>query len=188
MKSIATILMFVASLILLGWVGRPMWDNVQMLREETANINGTLSTLNEKKQYQQDLIEKYNAITDEQLDRLLVQHLPKKPDTGTLLIALERITRVSNARLNTIDFKKVEQPRAAPLVVAKSQSASQKEAELYQELSFTFNLTASYENFKALLRALEKNIRLIDIQSIGFGGSVKDNYTFTISAKAYFRK
>jgi Tfp pilus assembly protein PilO len=172
----------------LGWVGRPLWEDIQALRAQNAVINATLSTLNEKKQYQNELIEKYNSITEEQLDRLLNQHLPKKSDTGTLLVALERMTRVSDARLNNIDFKKTEQTRTAPLIASKAQSASQKTEETYQELLFSFTVSASYENFKALLRAFEKNIRLIDVQSINFGGSAKNIYTFTVSAKTYFRK
>ena len=189
MKSIATIMMFIASLVLLGWVARPLWDDIQMLREKTSNINNTLASLSDKKNYQDDLVQKYNSITEEQLDRLLNQYLPKKSDTGTLLIALERIVTASDARLNTIDFKKVEQSRAISLVVPKAQSASQKgEEQNYQELHFSFNVTTSYENFKAMLRALEKNIRLIDVQNISFGAGAKNTYTFTISAKTYFRK
>lgn len=188
MKSIATILMFIASLLLLGWVGRPLWNDVRALREQTANINKTIATLNETKQSQQDLIEKYGSITNEQLDLLLRQHLPQKPDTGTFLIALERIAKVSDSRLNNIDFKKVEQSRASMLSASKAQSVSQKNEDPYQELLFTFNVTMGYENFKVFLRALEKNIRLVDVQGISFGGSSKDSYTFNISAKTYFRK
>ncbi|MEK9175366.1 MAG: hypothetical protein AAB795_02110 [Patescibacteria group bacterium] len=189
MKSISTILMFVAGLILLGWIARPLWDDIQSLRGQTANINGILSTLNEKKQYQQNLIEKYNSITDEQLDKLLNQHLPKKPDTGTMLIALERITTASDSRLNNIDFKKIEQSRSISLVAPQPKATSQtNESKNYQELSFSFNVTSSYENFKALLRALEKNIRLIDIQTISFGSGSKNTYVFTLSATTYFRQ
>ena len=189
MKSIATILMFVSGLILLGWVARPVWDNIQLLRTQTANINKTLSTLNDKKQYQQDLIEKYNSITNEQLDRLENQHLPKKPDVGTMLITMEQIATTNNAHLNSIDFKKTEQPRSSPVVLPKSQSASQNnEPQNYQELSFSFNITTGYENFKAILRTLEKNIRLVDVQTISFGSGSKNDYSFAVSAKTYFRQ
>ena len=189
MKSIATILMFISGLILLGWVARPLWDDIALLRDKTSNINNILATLSDTKNYQDDLIQKYNSITDEQLDRLLVQHLPKKSDTGTVLTALERIVTASDAKLNSVDFKKIEQQRPVSLVVSKSQTASQKSAQQnYHELSFTLNITSSYESFKAILRAFENNIRLIDVQNISFGASSKNTYTFTVSAKTYFRQ
>jgi len=52
----------------------------------------------------------------------------------------------------------------------------------------TFNVTATYENFKMFLRSLETHVRVIDIGNINFGSGQKDVYTFTISAKTYYRK
>ncbi len=189
MKAAATILMIIAGLTLLGWLAKPVWDDVQTLRDQVANINGVLATLSDKKQIQQDLITTYNSITDAQLDRLLNQHLPEKPDTGTMLIALERIAAVNNVRLNSIDFKKIEPPRAAPIVPSQAKTATQKVATApYQEVTFSFTISGSYENFKSFLRSLEKHIRIIDVTSISFGASTKDAYTFTLAAKTYYRK
>ena len=188
MKAIATIIMFIASVVLLAWVARPVWDDIGSLRAQVANINDVLSSLNEKKQFQQDLITTYNSITEEQLDTLLNQHLPEKSDTGTLLIALERIATASNIRLNNIDFKKVEQPKLPGSLPRAKTAGGKSEILPYQELEMTFNVTATYENFKMFLRSLETHVRVIDIGNINFGSGQKDVYTFTISAKTYYRK
>lgn len=186
MKTLATLLMAVAGFALLGWLAQPMWGDIQLLRDQIASIESVLSTLSKTKDLQQELITKYNSITDAQLDRLLNQHLPKKPDTGNLLIALERISSVNNAKLNNIDFKKVEQQRQA-LSVPKG-SLPVVAPNPYQEIAFSFGVTSSYENFKTLLTSLENHVRLIDVTNITFAGSVKDSYTFTLTAKTYFRK
>ena len=190
MKSLVTILLLIVGIVLLGWVARPLWDDARMLRAQSAEINGVLSTLSEKKQRQDDLINTYNSISDDQLDRLLNQHLPDKQDTGTLLIAFERIAKASNVRLNNVDFKKTQPQRSASTPTSRSAaSAKQKVAPLpYDELGFSFTATASYENFKVFLTMLEKHIRVVDIINIGFAGGAKESYTFTLTGKTYFRK
>lgn len=188
MKAIATIIMIIASIVLLAWVARPIWDTAGTLRAQVSSINDILSSLNEKKQFQQDLITTYNSITEEQLDKLIEQHFPAKSDTGTLLIALERIAAASNIRLNNIDFKKIEQSKL-PNALPRAKTAGGKGEILpYNELEMTFNITATYENFKVFLRSLEKHVRVIDVSNINFGSGQKDAYTFTISAKTYYRK
>lgn len=190
MKALVTILLLIVGIVLLGWVARPLWDDVRMLRAQSAGINSVLSTLNEKKQLQQDLINTYNAISNEQLDLLLNQHLPEKQDTGTLLIAFERIAKTSNVRLNNVDFKKAQPQRSTSATASRNAAAAKQKVVLlpHDELGFSFTATASYENFKVFLATLEKHIRVVDITNIAFAGGARESYTFTITGKTYFRK
>ncbi len=189
MKSITTILLVITGIVLLGWVARPLWDNISTLRGESANIESVLSTLNQKKQIQQDLITTYNSISDQQLDLLLHQHLPKKPDTGTLLVALERMAQLSFMQLNNVDFKKIAPARNTSTIQTNLAKVPIKAAILpYQTLTFSFTATGSYENFKAFLGALENHIRLVDITNISFTGGLRESYTFTLTGNAYYRQ
>ncbi|HEY4497947.1 MAG TPA: hypothetical protein VJC20_04325 [Candidatus Paceibacterota bacterium] len=191
MKAGVTILLCVAGFLFLGWIGRPLWDNIVLLRAEINRVNSALSELEQSKQVQQDLIAAYNTISDRELDLLLNQHLPAKTDTGTLLIALEDVARRHNAVINTISFK--EAVSMQPQTTAQRQRAAlatvSEQQPMVEKLAFTLSLSVSYEDFKAFLESLESHVRLIDVESISFsGGTARGVYTVSLAAKTYYRK
>jgi len=190
MKAGVTILLFVAGFLFFGWMGRPLWDDMRILRTEIARVQGVLSGLESSKQAQQDLIAAYNSISDGELDLLLNQHLPAKTDTGNLLIALEDLARQHNVVINTISFKEAA-PGVQPQTAAQRQRAAaapQQQQLTIEELAFTISFSASYEDFKAFLKSLESHIRLVDVDSVSFSGSARGVYTISLAAKTYYRK
>ena len=192
MKAGVTILLFVAGFVFFGWMGRPLWGNIQLLRAEIGKVQGVLSGLERNKQTQQDLIAAYNTISDSELDLLLNQHLPAKADTGNLLIALEDVARRHDVTINNVSFQDTAS-RAQPQTTVQRQRLAAAAAESQQQpsiekLEFTLSLVASYEDFKAFLESLESHIRLIDVDSVSFGGSARGIYSISLVAKTYYRK
>lgn len=190
MKAGVTILLCVAGLLFLGWIGRPLWENIVLLRTEINRVNSALSDLERSKQVQQDLIAAYNTISDRELDLLLNQHLPAKADTGILLIALEDLARRHNATINTISFKETfsQQPQTTAQRQRAALAATPEQRPAVEKLAFAFSLSASYEDFKAFLASLESHIRLVDVESISFSGTAQGVYTVSLAAKTYYRK
>lgn len=190
MKAGVTILLCVAGLLFLGWIGRPLWNDIVLLRAEINRVNSALADLEQSKRTQEDLIAAYNAISDQELDLLLNQHLPKKTDTGTLLIALEDLARRHNATINTISFKETasQQPQTAAQRQRAALATASEQQPNVEKLAFTFSLSASYEDFKAFLESLESHIRLVDVESISFSGNARGVYTVSLAAKTYYRK
>jgi len=191
MKAIVTILLTIAGFAILGGLARPLWDDISELRGQLVEVNSTLSGLNDTLKKQENLIASYNSISEEERDRLLNQHLPKKPDAGTLLIAMEEIASRNNVLINSVSFK--EQTAARPTSALARTPASKIAAKLSQEpiaeeLAFTATISTSYEDLKAFLKALESHIRLIDVTAIAFSSSEKSKLNVSLTAKVYYRK
>lgn len=194
MRTLITLLMIVASFLLIGWLGRPLWDDVRVVQEELTRVNNALNSLEQKKELFDNLIATYNGISQVDLDRLLEDHLPNRPETGSLLVALEQIARDNHVTLHSTDFKITEQKTTSTKGISKSvppkPGIAPKEKELpVAEVTISLSISASYQNFKEFLGALENHVRLIDVQSISFGSAgISDPYRFTIAAKTYYRK
>lgn len=186
MKSFITLLFVILSAVLLVWVARPLWDQLNVMRQDLSKINEALRQLNNVDELQKNLISARNSIPEDSLKKLSAL-LPEKPDSGSLLVTFEKITRDRGIRLRSIEFGETKSrvaPRTIPGVAAQTAGTTTANT-----LGYTFTVSASYEAFRSLLAALEKNARLIDVQEISFGGGGDKNlFEFNIRAQSYYQK
>ena len=69
----------------------------------------------------------------------------------------------------------------------KSVSSTGKERRLLLTSSVSLTLEGGYENFREFLKALELNLRLIDIEEIAFSVVENKDFPITIKGRIYYR-
>ena len=184
MKTVITIVLLLASVGLIFFAAKPAWSNITSLRAEQAAVQDSLSRLKDLQNLRDDLIKTYNEIPRSKIDRLY-DLLPQKPDSGNILVMLEKLTRDRNIRLRRVEFIKeassVSQSAGAGKIVTK-------EAPKFNTISYSFTISAPYEGFRSLLSAMEKNLRIIDVTDISFAGGASNLFEFTLKAKSYYQK
>lgn len=187
MRIIFTILLILASLALIFLVARSLWGEIALLRNENAALSEAISKLRELRSLRDDLLATYNSIPRGSLLRLQ-EFLPERTESGSLLIALERMAKERGLRLRRIEFLKDQLPggrAAAPSQAARIAKRPEAPANV---LNFNLTVSASYEAFKSYLLALEKNLRLTDVLDISFAGGAGNVFEFAIRAKSYYQK
>ena len=179
MKTIITIVLFLASVGLIFFVARPAWSEVASLRVEQSVVEDALARLKDLQGLRDDLVKTYNEIPRSKVERLY-DFLPPKPDSGNILVMLEKLTSDRNIKLRKEANRAAEIAGAGRIVI--------KEAPKFNTISYNFSVAASYEGFKSFLSAMEKNLRMIDITDISFVGGASNLFEFTLRAKSYYQK
>lgn len=186
MRTIITIIVFLAAVALIIWVARPMWDEILVLRAEQAATADVLGRLNEIQSLREGIMATYNSIPGSKLERLS-NFLPQKPDSGSILVMLESLARDRGIRLRRVEFAKTEPQPQTPSGQAAARIVRQEETK-FNTVSYTFTVSASYEAFRSFIAALEKSLRVVDVTDIAFSGGPSNLLEFTLKAKSYYQK
>src|SRR3990167_2803254 len=109
MKALIAILFAAAAVVLVFMVARPLWDEILMLRAESAVISDNLARLKEVEGLRDDLITTRNSISKSDLARL-EKLLPPKSNTEDLLASFEDLTRARGIALKNINFSESRLP------------------------------------------------------------------------------
>lgn len=186
MKTAVTFLFLVAGVALLLWIARPYWDEVNILRAEKAQLSDQLARLHDLETLRDELINTYNSIPKDKLERLNAM-LPPQAEVGNLLVTLERLAAERGIKLRNINFT-LERDRSQTAASTELTSQELKASPL-KKVSYTFSISGSYESFRTYLAALEKTLRLVDVGEISFGSAGLANvYDINIRAKSYYQK
>ncbi|KKT40960.1 MAG: hypothetical protein UW30_C0015G0031 [Candidatus Giovannonibacteria bacterium GW2011_GWA2_44_13b] len=183
MKALISIIFAAAAVALVFMVARPLWDNILSLRAESAVISDNLARLQEVETLRDDLIAARNSISKSDLARL-EKLLPPKANTEDLLASFETLTRARGIALKSINFSaEVSSQQLAPATQAATGGVKPP-----TQVSYGLSVTGSYEAFRSLLDAMEKNLRLIDMSEISFVSSDGGALTYSLKAKSYYQK
>ncbi|MDP3784949.1 MAG: type 4a pilus biogenesis protein PilO [bacterium] len=171
----AAILILAALGIWVYWA-RPIFDEAKTLSVQKGELENVLLQFQKLRKVRDDLMTKYNSIPQDELVKLNAM-LPSEPDSGGLLVTLENLSRSSGVLLKKVDIKEKKEG-----IIALG-----KTPEVFERLPFEISVVSSYEAFRALLAALEQNLRLSDINEISFTTSEKNTYEFLIKADTYWQ-
>ena len=183
MKTIFTIILLIAAAGLIFWGSQPIWNDIGALRAERAAVADALAQLHKLEALRDDLLKTYNGIPRSKIERL-GDFLPQKPDSGNILVMLEKLTRDRGIRLRRVEFVKDTNQAAQ----AQGAGIIKREEKKYNTVFYSFTVAASYEGFRSLLAALEKNLRIVDVTDIAFTGGTANLFEFTLKAKSYYQK
>ncbi len=182
MKSVFTLLFLAAAIALFVWVALPTWDQINSLRTEQASIQDALARLKELQGLRDSLLNTYNSIPKDQMDRLN-KMMPKKADVGGLLVGFEQMSNSRGIKLRSIDFISDKALSARPPSVVSTSTAS-----VASSLAYSLNISASYDHFRTFLLALERNLRLVDVTDISFSSGTAGVWEISLKAKSYYQK
>lgn len=144
-------------------------DNIKVLRSEKVKREAYLVQL-------QDISRRYRQFDNNQLGKF-DQLLPAESDIPGLFVQLQNLTSANSLFLSNVTFNE-----AAPETGEKNGGI--------RRLSIGLNVVGSgqgsYEQLKTFIAALEKNLRLFDIQAVYFSPG-SPNYSLTLTAY-YFKE
>ncbi len=187
MKSLSAIILFLAAIGLVFMVARPMWDEISAMRAESSDIADNLAQLKEVEAIRDQLLSTYNSISKDDLARL-DEFLPAKPNTEDILVSMENLTKARGIQLKNINFSAVADNSQSEAVSAETGGGTAAAAAKPSTISYNFAINASYEAFRSLIDAFEKNLRLTDVSDISFSSADAGVYTFTLKARSYYQK
>lgn len=190
-RNLVGILLIAAALgTALFWT-RPMWASVQVLEAKKGELKSAIKRFQELKKVRDDLLAKYNSISAEDLSRLEA-FMPKTSEPGPMLVNIEKLTEENRVVLKNVNITReaeTEQQGRPGLQTAPGKGGSGAALTVsHSVLPLDITVSGSYESFRIFLRAVEKNLRLIDVELITFSPSEIDNYEFSIRASVYWHK
>ena len=194
MSRLTIILFFLAAAILLGFFYiRPEWQRFRILNQEAGELEETSGKFDALIANRDKLLETVNSISKNDLARL-DQILPQGPRSSDFLTALEALSIENGVSLRRIDLvtPDAQKPESSTRS-AGSQPRPSATAALpgqrpgVEALPFSVQVAGSYGAFKKFLAALERNLRLIDVDEISFSAEKGDNLEFSLKAKTYYQ-
>lgn len=157
---------------------QPYYDQVKALKEDRQSFEEALARSRELQTLRDELLIQYNAIPQEDLERLN-KLLPSQLDSGALVVMLEERMKVYGLLLKKIDVKEYK-PATDPFAVIGAPLPS------YKTINLAFAISGSYSSFLQLLSDLETSLRVIDIEDINFSsGGTLEFLEFTVTARTY---
>jgi len=170
---------------------------------DVPGVQGILDKRKEIEIQKQKLIEKQELLAKVQkLTRLYEENkesvemteyiVSSSEDFPNLIVELESLVFEQGLILEKIDISTVQKERAAR---QQAETQEQEKPQDYNTLAVTIRLTGTYEAFKNFLQALEENIRLMDIGSVGFKSAQSEEETetgprifeFNVTLSVYFQ-
>ena len=174
-KNIFSIIFLVAAvMIFLVWT-KPEIEEIKKLREEKAVLNGNLARIDEFEESLSKILDRFNSINSEKIHRL-EEFLPSNADSIELIIEAEKLVKESGLTLKNIN--------ASPTKEIKNIKGENNSGVIAVPISMT--VEGKYENFILFLESLEKNLRMIDINSVNFTSTENGVYTYNINAAVYY--
>ncbi len=173
------ILFLITAIVIFFTQTRPYYNDIKTLMAERDEYQVALADSRELQTLRDQLLSQYNAIPQSDFDRL-GKLLPSSIDSGNIIVMLEDRARKNGILLKKIDVKESKES------TSDSTTALGALPPLYGTVELSFAISGPYVSVLSFFGDLEKNLRLIDIKSIGFSSSPVDVYEFNISAKTYF--
>lgn len=166
-----------AVMIFFTWT-QPILNEIKSLYIQENALNSTLANFAEFQAKRDEILEKYNAISKDDLKKLN-KFLPSVANAVDLVVEIENITKDSSLILRDIDIKKPEDTQ-------KSSFENQKTGA--GKILVFMKVVGPYKSFISFLNNLEKNIRLTEIERITFIAGNADSYEYNIIADTYWKK
>lgn len=194
MKNFISILFIVGAAVLFWFWTKPLLNDIDGLASKKETIDKALADSRQMQEMRQSILDKYNAISEEDLSRLS-KMLPEKQIIANLILEVENVAKNSGTVFKSFDSSKVANEEKTQSAVKyeysggeTSSAASNKTQKTYSKVAFGVSVSASYENFIVFLKELEKSLHMIDVNSISFSSGDKNFYEFKIDADTYFKK
>ena len=195
MKGIITIISLIVLVAIIMFFDFPAYNKVNFLKNEIEKYEqfleekkGLLIKVGQLKEIYESREEEINKV---------YYVLPSSTDIPNLIVQFEALASENGLILGNLSFSQVKTAKKTGKVTwgegAEETVADEIEAlGTYQSLEISLSLTGSYQSFKSFLKAMEYNIRLMDIKSISFSSAAKkgeeagiSTHTFAVSLEVY---
>lgn len=199
MKGFVTIILLIALVAIVMFLDLPAYNRVGFLREEIEKYEQFLQEKEELLVKVSQLKQIYES-REEEINKVYYV-LPSLADIPNLIVQFEALASENGLILGNLGFGQTEVAKKTGgvswSVGTEGEDAIDGAQEGYQSLKMSLTLIGSYQSFKSFLKALEHNIRLMDIKSISFSSAAEQKgeegeavgiptYTFSVSLEVYY--
>lgn len=175
---IITIALIAAIIFVVVFLITPLYDTINIKKteiKEKEEITAALQVLAAKS-------DQWREIFTQEKDNIARANLalPGEKNVSDLIVSLDSLAGLNGIDILSINVKDVAQKRRA---LAQNVSA-------FEVLEVSLLMRGTYPVFKSFLSDMEKNIRIIDVQSINFKPSGEGdpiNLDFTVNLAVYYR-
>lgn len=182
MRTVLPILLIILAIGLFAVYTNPAYQNtggIKDLQAQAAEYDQALSQSSDLRSARDQLLAKRNTFSTDDV-RKLERILPDNVDNIRLIIDIQNIAaryglQVKNVALGATSADAQNQPLS---VGTGNQSIG--------TVDLGFAVNATYENFLAFLNDLERSVRVVDVESIGFTAGSGDLNTYTLQIKTYW--
>ena len=171
------IILLVASATLFFTFIDPTYNQIIELQKDEARFSEALDNSKQLQQIRDGLLEKYNAIPTEDIDRL-EKMLPDTIDNVKLIRDIDGVANKYGMSLRNVKIA----------VTDKNISVIGPDTNTYDSVNLTFSVSGPYKTFIAFLHDMESSLRLVDVVSIKFSSSKADLYEYNVTIKTYWLK
>jgi len=171
-------LMFIAAIFVYGNLISPAYSEIANLRSELSTRSKAAEEQRVAIAQVQNLLKEYQNISS--IETTIGAMLPLSPDPGASLNQIAGLAGASNLRLESLSVSRM----------ANRPSQKQGLVKGVGVLRLSFQLSGSYSNFKAFLKAMETNVYLMDLVSLDMesqGLRAGNNVSFSMDADAYYQ-
>ncbi len=179
----------------------PEWTHFKTLRQEAETLQAVSAEMDELFRMRDTLFQKVNSVSKDDLSRLETA-FPKDSARAPLLASLEAAAishGLALKHMDTLGF--VTQPSpASPSATGASRQPAPRTAPVTQpsqkgpaaDIQIQMTVVGFYAELKQFLEALEKSVRVIDIQQLSFGSLGTEKTTavpleFKVLLKTYYQ-
>jgi hypothetical protein len=203
MKFIFSISLIIISGILFFSVVNPLYREVSNLKADVAVYNTALNNSTDLQKTRDALVDTYKNIKAEDKNRL--EHfLPNTVNNIKFILEIERIANIHGMSVKNIRFDPlkvqdtkdaINSPMGKGTVISSNDPSTLKP---YGVFPVEFTTDGDYNTFVQLLKDIEHNLRLVDVQSVDFsvpnvdpknsGGVDPNVYSYTFKIETYWLK
>jgi Tfp pilus assembly protein PilO len=183
-KIFITFILLSGSLIIGLFYLRPQWQQFGTLRLSAENLRNISAELDELIQNRDALTKTISAVSKTDLGKIDLA-LPQGPRSAEFLTLLEALAQKNKIILKQVNLSEPLSPAGG--LPKPGGNVSLPSASTFREIPVVLNVGGSYESFKSFLSDLEKNLRIIDIESVSFSGSGNNQFDFSIRGKTYYQ-
>lgn len=173
-----------------------LWQDIALLRTQASAYNEALNNSKALENERDKLTVKYNSISPENLEKL-EKLLPENVDNIRLILEIGEIASPYGMVLKDVKYNTTEEvpPEAAGAIGAAQPPRVATRGD-YGVWDLEFSTNGTYANFLNFVRALESNLRIVDISSIEFSSNVNvganpalpEAYRYSFKIKTYWLK
>ncbi len=143
------------------------YQNVQALRAQASSYDTALGNAKALQAKRDELVGQYNAFPQTNIDKLN-KLLPNNVDNIRLIIEIDAIARKYGMQLKNVKYDDTQKKDATQTFSAPSATDLAAQNKDYGTMSLGFSTQGTYDNFLSFVGDLEKSLRIVDIDSVGF--------------------
>lgn len=170
----------------------PQFKDVRLSREALAGKKAAMEQRRDAFEGMKKMIADLEAKRTELAP--LDQAIPTSPDIPELLANLEQLARQSGLLISDLQISTAStvSSLAPGEDLARAQRTEQlmRSAENLSIMNISLNVTGQYPQLEAFLLNMERNLRLMDLQTVNFGQTDEDagGQEYTLQIQTYYQK